>query len=85
MVINPQVQEAQALFMPICVTLGKLFTLSEPQVPPLYDEDTQISLKHYTDAALEAFGKLFRTMQTKQWASIAICCTAEGRILRCWL
>ena len=48
--------------MPIYVTLGKLFTLSEPQVPPLYDGDKQISLKNYTDAALEAFGKLFRTI-----------------------
>ena len=71
--------------MPIYVTLGKLFTLSEPQVPPLYDGDKQISPKNYTEDALEAFGKLFTTMQTKQWASIAICCVAEGRIIRCLL
>lgn len=71
--------------MPICITLGKLFTLSEPQVPPLDDGDKQISLKHYADTALEAFGKLLRAMQTKQWASIATRCIAEGRILRCLL
>lgn len=63
MTINPQVQEAQALFILICVTSGKLFTLSEPQFPPQCDGGSRTSLKGYSDAALEAFGRLFRATQ----------------------
>ena len=64
MTVNPQVEEAQALPILICVTSGKWFTLSEPQFPPQYYGGSHISLKDYSDAALEAFGKLFRAAQS---------------------